>query len=282
MAAQIPPGQIPPRQIPPRQAPPRLVATDLDGTIIRGDGTISSRTIAAFARVEQAGARFVLVTGRPPRTMTGIAASFGHRGTAIVSNGALSYDMRTGEVTAVQLIQPEQLTAAVKALRAAIPGIGIGVEYTDGPALDELFQPIMFDVDIPRPRYADAALTSRPAAKLLGRHAGYSCDDLLAIATPALDGLVVVTHSSAKGLIEAAAIGVSKASTLALLAQADGIGAGEVIAFGDQPNDLPLLAWAGTSYAVTNAHPDVLAAATHVIPSNDDDGVAQVLEQLFP
>ena len=48
---------------------PSLVATDLDGTIIRGDGTISARTVAAFARVEAAGARFVLVTGRPPRWM---------------------------------------------------------------------------------------------------------------------------------------------------------------------------------------------------------------------
>jgi HAD superfamily hydrolase (TIGR01484 family) len=264
------------------QIPPRLVATDLDGTIIHGDGTVSPRTIAAFARVEKSGARFVLVTGRPPRAMADMAAAFGHRGTAIVSNGALSYDMRTGEVTAVRLIQPEQLAAAVRTLRDVIPGIGIAVEYPDGRAIDQLFQPVMFDVDNPGPRHDDAALSSRPAAKLLGRHLGYSCEDLLAIASPALDGLVVVTHSSAKGLIEAAAVGVSKASTLAQLAKADGIDASEVIAFGDQPNDLPLLTWAGTSYAVANAHSEVLAAATHVIASNDDDGVAQVLEELFP
>jgi hypothetical protein len=140
----------------------------------------------------------------------------------------------------------------------------------------------MFDVDNPGPRYDDAALTARPAAKLLGRHLGYSCDDLLAVAGPALDGLVAVTHSSAMGLIEAAAIGVSKATTLAMLAAAEGIAPQESIAFGDQPNDLPMLAWAGTSCAVANAHPRVLAAATRVIASNDDDGVAQVLEALFP
>ena len=73
------------------------MATDLDGTIIRGDGTISDRTVAAFARVEAAGARFVLVTGRPPRWMAAIAATFGNRGTAICANGALAYDMHTGE-----------------------------------------------------------------------------------------------------------------------------------------------------------------------------------------
>jgi HAD superfamily hydrolase (TIGR01484 family) len=258
------------------------VATDLDGTIVRSDGTLSARTVAAFARAERAGVRFVLVTGRPPRAMRDIADAFGHRGTAIVSNGALAYDMRTSEVTPVQLIAPEQLAAAVRKLRAAVPGIGIAVEYPDGRAIDHLFQPIMFDVDDPGPRFDDPTLTSRPAAKLLGRHVGYSCDDLLAIVSPVLDGLVAVTHSSATGLVEAAAIGVSKASAIAAIAEAAGIEPSEVIAFGDQPNDLPLLTWAGTSCAVANAHPEVLAAASRVIASNDDDGVAQILEELYP
>jgi len=259
------------------------VATDLDGTVIRSDGTISARTIAAFGRAEKAGARLVLVTGRPPRAMREIAEMLDHRGgTAICSNGALTYDLRTGEVTPVQLIAPEQLAAAVRNLRAAIPGIGIAVEYPGGRAIDRLFQPIMFDVDNPGPRFDDTALTSLPAAKLLGRHLGYSCDDLLAIAGPALDGLVAVTHSSATGLIEAAAVGVSKATTLAMLAAAEDITPQESIAFGDQPNDLPMLAWAGMSCAVANAHPDVLAAAARIIASNDDDGVAEVLESLFP
>ena len=275
-----------PRQLPhhpQREAALRLVATDLDGTVIRSDGTVSARTIAALLRAERAGARLVLVTGRPPRGMAEIVDALGHRdGIAICSNGALTYDLRTGKVTPVQLIAPEQLAVAVRNLRAAIPGIGIAVEYPGGRAIDRLFQPIMFDVDNPGPRFDDAALTAQPAAKLLGRHVGYSCDDLLAIAVPVLDGLVAVTHSSAKGLIEAAAIGVSKATTLAMLAAADGITAQESIAFGDQPNDLPMLAWAGTSCAVANAHPAVLAAATRVIASNDDDGVAQVLEALFP
>jgi hydroxymethylpyrimidine pyrophosphatase-like HAD family hydrolase len=214
--------------------------------------------------------------------MPQVADAFGHQGTGVCSNGALSYDMRTGEVTPTGLIPPEQLAPAVRRLRAAVPGIGIAVEYPDGRAIDHLFQPIMFDVDNPGPRFDDTALTSLPAAKLLGRHLGYSCDDLLAIASPALDGLVAVTHSSAMGLIEAAAIGVSKATTLAMLASAEGIAPQETIAFGDQPNDLPMLAWAGISCAVANAHPDVLAAATRIIASNDDDGVAEVLESLFP
>jgi hypothetical protein len=257
------------------------VATDLDGTIVHGDGTISDRTVAAFARVEAAGGRFVLVTGRPPRVMRSIAQAFGHRGTAICANGALAYDMRTETIEALHLIPPRALAAAAAALRAAVPGIGIAVEYPDGHAADAVYQALNWDLNQSMARVTDDELFARPASKLLGRHFSYSCDDLLALAVPALDGLVSVTHSNSKGLVEASALGVSKASVVAELAAAAGIGPESVIAFGDMPNDLPLLAWAGTSYAVANAHPAVLAAATHVIGSNDEDGVAAVLERLF-
>ncbi|MGH3279419.1 MAG: HAD hydrolase family protein [Trebonia sp.] len=260
---------------------PRLVATDLDGTIIRADGTISARTVTAFARVEAAGARFVLVTGRPPRVMRPIAEAFEHRGTAICANGALTYDLRTETVEALHLISPQVLAAAAAALRAAVPGVGIAVEYPDGHAADPAYQALNWDANSSLPRLGDDALFGRPASKLLGRHFGYSCDDLLALVLPALDGLVSVTHSNAKGLIEAAALGVTKATVVEELAARYGIGRESVLAFGDMPNDLPLLTWAGTSCAVANAHPDVLAAATHVVASNDDDGVAAYLELLY-
>jgi hypothetical protein len=258
------------------------VATDLDGTIVRHDGTISERTVAAFARVEAAGARFVLVTGRPPRVMRSIAAAFGHRGTAICANGALSYDLRTETVEPLHLIPPQALAAAAAALRDAVPGIGIAVEYPDGHAADAAYQAATWDVNSSIPRLDDTGLFDRPASKLLGRHFGYTCDDLLALALPGVGDLVNVTHSNAKGLVEAAALGVSKATAVAELATAHGIGPESVLAFGDMPNDLPLLAWAGTSCAVANAHPAVLAAATHVIGSNDEDGVAAYLEALYP
>jgi HAD superfamily hydrolase (TIGR01484 family) len=261
---------------------PLLVATDLDGTIVRSDGTISPRTVAAFARVEAAGGQFTLVTGRPPRVMREIAATFGHRGTAICSNGALEYDMRTDTVTARRLISPEALRAAARELRAAIPGIGLAVERPDGRAADDVYQAVSWDTNQSIPRPGEQALFGEPAAKLLGRHLGYSPDELLALAVPVLDGLVSVSHSNGKGLIEAAAVGVSKATAVAALAAGHGIGAADVIAFGDMPNDLPLFTWAGTSCAVANAHPDVLAAATYVIGSNDDDGVAEYLEQTYP
>ena len=261
---------------------PLLVATDLDGTIVRQDGTISARTVAAFARVEAAGARFVLVTGRPPRIMATIGEVFGHRGTAICANGALAYDLRSETIEALHLIRPQTLAAAAAALRAALPRNGIAGAYPPRPAAAPRYPAANWDVNTSLPRLADDELFARPASKLLGRHYGYSCDDLLARAIPALADLVTVTHSSSRGLIEAGALGVSKASVVAEIAAGHGIARESVIAFGDQPNDLPLLSWAGTSCAVANAHPEVLAAATCVIGSNEDDGVAEVLEKLYP
>jgi hydroxymethylpyrimidine pyrophosphatase-like HAD family hydrolase len=55
----------------------------------------------------------------------------------------------------------------------------------------------------------------------------------------------------------------------------------DVVAFGDMPNDVPVLAWAGTAVAVANAHPDVLAVADLVTASNDEDGVARHLQTLI-
>jgi hydroxymethylpyrimidine pyrophosphatase-like HAD family hydrolase len=261
---------------------PRLVATDLDGTIVRGDGTISPRTIAAFERVERAGARFVLVTGRPPRLMGGIAAAFGHRGVAICSNGALTYDMRTGGITAERLIPAGVLPRAARLLREVIPGIGIAVENAFEITADDRYQAGVWDEGVGIQRLDDAKLLGRPAAKLLGRHLGYSADELLALARPAVGEIVNTYHSNGHSLVEAVAAGVSKASAVADLALEYGITPAEVIAFGDMPNDLPMLAWAGTSYGMANAHRDVLAAVGHVIGSNDEDGAAAVLENLYP
>jgi hydroxymethylpyrimidine pyrophosphatase-like HAD family hydrolase len=123
-------------------------------------------------------------------------------------------------------------------------------------------------------------LASEPVLKLLGLCRGRDPDELVAVADAAVGDLVTVTHSSLP-LLEISAAGVTKASTLALLCDELGIAADEVVGVGDMPNDLPMLTWAGTSYAMANAHPTVRATADHVAASNDDDGVAGVIEGLL-
>src|SRR5260221_13305399 len=106
----------------------RLVATDLDGTLFRSDGSVSQRTRTVLAQVEEAGVELVLVTGRPPRLMLGVADKVGQRGVAICSNGAFLYDLREERVVAEHAIPPQTLVEVVRRMRAAIPELGIAVE----------------------------------------------------------------------------------------------------------------------------------------------------------
>ena len=248
---------------------------------MRSDGTISDRTRAALAAVEEAGAVLVLVTGRPPRWMPPIVEATGHRGVAICANGALVYDLHTGSVLRHELMTSEALSQIVAALRRDLPGITFAVERHDtGFAHEPAYRPRWDSAD-PKATRPLEDLLADGVVKLLARHEGMGPDELLATAHASVGDLGTLTHSSSDGLLEISAAGVSKATGLASLAAEHGIEAAQVVAFGDMPNDLPMLAWAGRGIAVANAHPEVLAAADEVTGSNDDDGVAAVLDRWF-
>jgi HAD superfamily hydrolase (TIGR01484 family) len=264
---------------------PRLVASDLDGTLVRSDLSVSDRTRAALARVEEAGALFVMVTGRPPRWMAPVAEATGHRGLAVCANGALVYDLHTEQVVRSSVLSAAVAAEVVEALRQDLPGIAFAVEKAPvdgvpgGFAREPVYVPrwdngevAVEDVDV---------MVSGGAVKLLARQEDMGSDELLAAARACLGPAAELTHSSADGLLEISAPGVSKASGLASLAQEWGVDASEVVAFGDMPNDLPMLVWAGHAVGMANAHPQVLASVDEVTGTNDEDGVAQVLERWF-
>jgi Cof subfamily protein (haloacid dehalogenase superfamily) len=260
---------------------PRLVASDLDGTVVRSDGAISARTVASLTAVEAAGVPFVMVTGRPIRWMKQISDMTGHHGVAICANGALAYDLHTEQVVRSSLLAPDAARAVVEALRASIPGIAFAVERLQaGFAHEPTYQP-RWDSSDPRTQAPIEELLTDDVVKLLARHEGIGSDDLLAAALASGASGATFTHSSSDGLLEMSAEGVSKASGLAAFASDAGVDASDVIAFGDMPNDLPMLSWAGFGVAVANAHPEVIEAADLVTASNDEDGVAQVLDRWF-
>jgi Cof subfamily protein (haloacid dehalogenase superfamily) len=256
------------------------VATDIDGTLIGSDGKVSARTVEVIRRVEAAGALFVMVTGRPPRWMADISEQTGHAGLAVCANGALVYDLHEEVVIQSHLLRADVIAEVVEAMRSQIPGITFAVERPDLTfGHEHAYVPsslnagaVIADLD---------ELIAEGAVKLLVRHRGMGPDDLLAAARTAVGDRATLTHSSADGLLEISAAGITKASGLAALADDEAIEPHEVVAFGDMPNDLPMLTWAGLGVAVANAHPDVLDIADEVTASNDDDGVAVVLERWF-
>ena len=260
---------------------PRVVASDLDGTLMRSDGTVSARTRESIARVEAAGATFVMVTGRPPRWMRSVAEETGHRGLAVCGNGALVYDLHTEQVVESFLMAAAAAREVAEALRQQIDGVAFAVEYPDRPfGHEEAYRPRWDSQDGKVVAPIDELL-SRDVVKLLARHRSMGPDEFLAKAHEVVGAACTVTHSSSDGLVEISARGVSKATGLALVCSQLEVAQEGVVAFGDMPNDLPMLDWAGLGVAVGNAHPSVVEAADEVTASNDDDGVAQVLDRWF-
>jgi Cof subfamily protein (haloacid dehalogenase superfamily) len=260
----------------------RLVATDLDGTLLHSDGTVTDRTRAVIDELDRRGILVVFVTGRPVRWMDSLWRHVGDHGLAICSNGAVVYDVARHEIARVRPIPREVGLAAADAIRAAVPGSAFAVERTDGFGHEPHYRPRPRKDEVARREVGEMAeVFNDRVVKLLALHEQLEPADYWRRVEDAVGHLLTTTWSSVGALVELSGPGVTKASTLELLCAEQGIAAGEVVAFGDMPNDLALLEWAGTSYAMGNAHPSVLECATHVAPRNDEDGVAQVLEQLL-
>ena len=260
-----------------RQGVLRLAAIDLDGTLVRTDGTVSERTRAALACVQSAGVTVVLASARGPRGVAEIAGEQGLEGTAICSNSAVLLDLARNEVLRVTPRRrgSERL---VVALRERLPGVTFAVE-----SVEFAHEPGFGAWNWEPPagtRVTDALeLLDSPVAKLIVRHERHELETIAAAAAELVGSDAAVTIPG-PWTVEVSAAGVSKAAALAELCEGSGSSPAEVVAFGDYPNDVPMLAWAGHAVAVANAHPDVLVIADKVTASNDEDGVALVLEQL--
>jgi len=258
----------------------RLVASDLDGTLLLPDETVSERTRAALAAAREAGVTVVLVSGRQPRSLGPIAERIGVGGIAICANGALVWDLDTGTMVDATPLAAEVAARLVHALREAVPGLLFAVELETShgrePGWAEDPTPVR-----PEALEADALeLITGPVIKLLARHPSLPFEEFAERARQAVGEDAVVTWAGLR-LVEISAAGVTKAFALEGLCRRLGVDASEVVAVGDMPNDLAMLRWAGTGVAVANATPEVLDAADEVTAANVEDGVAQLLERIL-
>jgi Cof subfamily protein (haloacid dehalogenase superfamily) len=268
----------------------RLVASDLDGTLLHSDGTLTRRSLDALQAADAAGLLVVFVSGRPPRWLHEVADATGHIGVAVSANGAVLYDMGKDEIIKAHYLEPADLAELTAVVRAEFPAVTFAVEYGDGFGAEPEYvhdwqinpRSDRSGRQIPPPLVAPLAeIIDRPGVKLLAKDHAADVDEFLASADALLAGRATVTHSSRNGLLEIAAPGITKGTGLAELAASHGITADEVVAIGDMPNDIPMIEWAGRGYAVANAHTAVLAAADEVLLSNDEDAVARLIESVL-
>jgi Cof subfamily protein (haloacid dehalogenase superfamily) len=265
---------------------PALVASDVDGTLINEHEEITPRTRDAVRAAVDANVLFVLATGRPPRWIPPVVDGLGFAPIAVCANGGVIYDPETDRVLSARTLSVDALSELAEIATRVIPGAGLAVERVGASAHDTATPQF-----VSSPGYEHAWLNpdntevsiddllSTPAIKLLVRKAGAQSSDMAEVLAKHIGIEGDITYSTNNGLVEIVPVGVNKANGIAEIARPLGIPESDWVAFGDMPNDVPMLLRAGLGVAMANAHPDALAVADEVTASNADDGVARVLER---
>jgi Cof subfamily protein (haloacid dehalogenase superfamily) len=272
--------------MPSRPGLPKLIATDLDGTLVRSDDTVSAYSHGVLRRVRAAGIPMVGVTGRGPRIIELCRHDIPEADYLVLAQGARVVDLTdpAGPVNLRTVTVPGAVVLSViEALEAVVGPLSVMVEARDEPGA-----PLWGEVH-PAWRYPDALehrsradALAGPVLKAFAHSPRFAPDELMAIARELVPAGGVTVTQAGLGYIEICPPGVTKATGLAVIADLLGVDPRDVLVFGDMPNDLPMFGWAGWSrVAVANAHPEVRAVADELTLSNDNDGVAVYLDRLL-
>lgn len=261
-----------------------VLAVDLDDTLLADAKTISRRNRDALAAWRGSGRRIVVATGRPPRATRTVATDLVDL-PMICYNGA--WIEQQNKVLFQSAIPVDDARRVVAAIQSAAPECRLGVEIADQLYLNH-------EVEWPGVCLVRDVLahTDRPVAKILASLAELDAacqpsDGQVNSASPS-ETLLRTLPPSARALVspkydlvQVIPHSASKAAALRWLLERWGLSIDEVIAFGDDVNDVEMIAEAGLGVAMANAVPEVKAVADRITTSNLEDGVAAVLEELL-
>ncbi len=269
--------------------PYRLLALDLDGTSVEYGRMATPRVKGAIAAALARGVQVVLATGRPYASARVFQSDLGLTSPLICFQGALVRETAGDEATLLVRPLPEEpLTQVIRLVEER--GLEFNLYSEDTIYLSRLCHPESFYERwfglpcSPVPHLEDALeiMRARGTPPLKGMFIGEPDDNdrLLPELQERFGNAYAVVRSHTL-FIEITAPGVSKGSALAAVARHYGFSRDEVIAIGDNGNDVSMIEWAGLGVAVANATPDALAAADWVVPSVSEDGVATFIETLI-
>jgi Cof subfamily protein (haloacid dehalogenase superfamily) len=265
---------------------PKLVATDLDGTIVRSDETVSGYTHAVFDKVRAAGIPIVGATGRGPRLESLSRNDLPHADLLVLGGGGRVLDLRGGGTPRVlrdARVPGHVIGSLVEKLEDRLGPVKLLLEVLDGER-----EPLWGDQVDDWPYPDDLAIQDRATSlshdviKAFIRTPTHDADTLLHAASDIVPADVVAFTHSGLGWVEITPPHVDKGTGLAIVAAELGVDSSDVLVFGDMPNDIPMFQWAGwRRVAVENAHPALLRLADEVTLSNERDGVAVYLDNLL-
>lgn len=260
----------------------RLVCTDLDGTLLNSAGAIGDVTLEALSAAESSGLMVRLVTGRPARDTVWLAREYGLTGPVACSNGAVVVDAATGDELWRGDVAPDLVSGCLEKLRSAMSGVLLGIDTSRGLILDTGFADLVPDCwpheAVPDVRHRVFARPDNPVVKILAAHPVLGPDKLSEL-FGGVTGLRC-TYSTPH-FVELSTNGIDKGTALRRLADLAAVPLTQTAAVGDMPNDLPMLSTARIAAAVANAHASVRRQADLLLPSNDDDGVAELIRLLI-
>ncbi|MFE3853247.1 HAD family hydrolase [Streptomyces griseorubiginosus] len=261
--------------------PYRLIATDLDGTLLRSDESVSQRTRDALAAATAEGAAHIVVTGRGVRWTRHILDDLGYQGLAVCGQGSQVYDAGEHRLLTSVTLDRQLAAVALAKIEAEIGPLFLAASRSglDG---DVLVGPgYAVTGALPSVPFTDASdLWAAPLSKIYIQHPELSDDELAKASVRAAGGFVTVALAG-PGIVELLPLGLSKATGLSLAARRLGLKAADTIAFGDMPNDVPMFRWASYGVAMADAHEELKAVADEVTSSNEEDGIAVALERLL-
>ncbi len=261
--------------------PVALVALDVDGTLLRSDGTVDARDAAAIRGAQAMGVKVVLATARPPRGCVRLIEQLELPGPHIHHNGALVYDARTAHVVHHEQISGTVAREVMALARSVDPSLGVGVELLDEFHADTSDEALKREPSLALsgqvPGGLGEALKGRVTKVVLVGHAPSLSDIQLRLQRVGAGKIAVgFTHMRLLSVVHANA---GKAAALKRVAEFHGLSLSRVMAVGDAPNDLDMMRAAGLAVAVENAWEQVLRAAHFTVASNDAGGVAQAIER---
>ncbi len=260
-----------------------MIATDIDGTMLRSDHSLSNNVRRSLWTAKEAGIHVVPATGRPITVAQEVLDALGLPDYWVFSNGAITYHAEADAVIRGYWIDHSVTSWLITTLRAAIPGIEFALEGERTAVHESKFRSVV-------PRISDSYVAHQVddiashlpdrIQKILAFQPEIKLDSLYQQINRAVDGRVVASYSGME-FIELSASLVTKARALDELAVQLEVDPSEVAVFGDNHNDIPMLNWAGQSYAMGNASEDAKEAADEVIGTNDDDGLAHAITKIL-
>ena len=259
----------------------RLLLSDVDGTLVRMDKSLSPRSIEAVHALHEAGIHFAVTSGRPPRGMSMLVEPLSLRTPLAAFNGGLVVEPELG-VLEERTIRNDLVGPTIELFESFELSVWVyrGADWLvldpDGPHVEREAHTVQFE-----PTKVESFDEVDGVAKIVGVSDDY---DAVAAAADAMRGAYGADVSASRSqpyYLDVTHPDANKGGVVRYLSARYEIAAGEIATIGDGRNDVLMFAQSGLSIAMGNADADVQCAAQHVTSANDDDGFAHAVERFI-